>query len=109
MNRYVIGIIAASLGALLTMIGKFIAASFSANTENKISLRDSALKRLTALEIRQDHLEEQVQKWIARYWALYRWMIKYQITNDLDISPPDFHKMTRDEVETKINEIENYE
>jgi hypothetical protein len=112
MNGYIIGLIAASIGAFLTMIGKYFAAKFSSQTNDIISLRKTMLGRITQaeerqakLEQRQAKLETEVQLWTRRYWVLYRWTVKYCMKNNLDMPLPDFHDMAEEELQEAFNEI----
>jgi hypothetical protein len=108
-NGYVIGFLAALAGAFLTMIGKYFTAKFSSQTDDIISLRETMLKRISqgeqrqaTLEKRQAMLERELQVWMRRYWALYRWAMNLSITQDIDIMPPDFHDMEMEELQQHI-------
>lgn len=92
-------------GALLTMIGSWFKSYFSSSTDNKISLRESTLKRITQLETRQYKLETKVNVWTGRYWALYRWIVKFCMVRDLEILPPSFHDMERAEINETVNKM----
>jgi hypothetical protein len=112
MNGYVIGLIAATIGAFLATVGKFFAAKFSSRTDDIISLRETMLKRIAQaenrqakLEKRQATLEKEVQSWMRRYWGIYRWALNLSVTRKLDIQPPDFHDMDEEQLQQAINEI----
>src|SRR5699024_10471773 len=100
---YVIGLVAATVGGLLTVAGKYMTAKFTSRTEDTVSLRDSMLKRISQaekrqamMEKRQAMLENDVQIWMRRYWALYRWAVSLSVNHDVDILPPNFHEMEQE-------------
>ena len=93
----------AIFGGFIAMAGKYFTAKFSSATDDEISLRQSTLKRLVALETRQGNLENKVNSWTIRYWSLYRWMVNFCMANDLEIMPPNFHEMENDEIERTVN------
>jgi uncharacterized membrane protein YraQ (UPF0718 family) len=111
-HRYTLALIAAAIGGLCAMIGKYITALFSSSSDDRINLRETLLKRMNQLEKQINHLEErqikikkEQEKWVYRYWSLYRWTIKYCLVNQSDQMPPNFHEMETEEIKQAIHNM----
>jgi uncharacterized membrane protein YraQ (UPF0718 family) len=113
-HRYTLALIAAAIGGLFAMIGKYITALFSTSSNDQISLRETLIKRMNQLEKKINHLEDrqakikkEQEKWVYRYWSLYRWTIKYCLINKSDQMPPNFHEMETQEIKQVIQNMYN--
>ena len=112
MDKYLLGLLAAIFGGIIGVVGKYFTASFSSGTDDVISLRQSLLKRVNQLEeqhvtLRQEHdeIRKEQQKWVVRYWSLYRWTINHCLITDDQKLPPNFHEMEKNEIKKSVKNM----
>lgn len=110
MDHFTLAIIAAAIGGFFAVIGKYITSWFSSKSKDTINLRQTLLKRINQLEERQAQMEkrqaktdEKLQRWILRYWNLYRWSIQKYKQKEIDDIPPDFHDMSDEQLKNDLN------
>lgn len=98
MTQEWIALLAAIAGGIITAFGKFMKTHLTSDANDVMDFRKRILERQTKMEARIDKLDEKIQMWTVRYWALYSWCIQFCIENNINTMPPRFDEMDRSEI-----------